>query len=73
MGWANLDTFADRRGGTVAFNMVDDAQTVVDYERVVDSAAGQGFCLRGGCFCNQFVIGRGFPDRRPRRSAGRPS
>jgi selenocysteine lyase/cysteine desulfurase len=127
----------DRRGGTVAFNMVDDAQTVVDYERVVDSAAEQGICLRGGCFCNpgcaerafdysadeladaldalgddfsspamraalhgkpvgavraslgygsdpsdvdalldflnQFVIGRGFPDRRPQRSAGRPS
>ena len=50
----------DRRGGTVAFTRLDDAQTVVDYERVVDSAAEQGICLRGGCFCNPGCAERAF-------------
>jgi selenocysteine lyase/cysteine desulfurase len=40
------------RGGTIAFNLVDDAGRVIDYEHVVDEAAYAGICLRGGCFCN---------------------
>jgi selenocysteine lyase/cysteine desulfurase len=40
------------RGGTVAFNVADANQNVIDHERVVDRAAAHGICLRGGCFCN---------------------
>jgi selenocysteine lyase/cysteine desulfurase len=42
----------DRRGGTVAFNVLDAHEAIVNYERVVDTAAEQNVCLRGGCFCN---------------------
>jgi selenocysteine lyase/cysteine desulfurase len=42
----------DERGGTVAFNLLDEAGRVVDY-RVVEAAARRaGISLRGGCFCN---------------------
>jgi selenocysteine lyase/cysteine desulfurase len=40
------------RGGTIAFNLVDDAGRLIDHEQVVDAAAAAGICLRGGCFCN---------------------
>jgi selenocysteine lyase/cysteine desulfurase len=42
----------ERRGGTIAFNVADEKQTIVDHERVVEAAADRGICLRGGCFCN---------------------
>jgi selenocysteine lyase/cysteine desulfurase len=41
-----------RRGGTIAFNVADADQKVLDHEHVVESAAERGICLRGGCFCN---------------------
>ena len=45
-----VDTVA--RGGTIAFNVVDPAGSVLDYQ-VVESAAGERrVSLRGGCFCN---------------------
>jgi selenocysteine lyase/cysteine desulfurase len=50
----------DRRGGTVAFNVLDEDQVVVDHEQVVDAAAARGICLRGGCFCNPGCAERAF-------------
>jgi selenocysteine lyase/cysteine desulfurase len=40
------------RGGSIAFNLVDDGGRVIDHEHVVNEAAAAGICLRGGCFCN---------------------
>jgi selenocysteine lyase/cysteine desulfurase len=40
------------RGGTIAFNLLDDRGEVIDHEQVVHAAAEAGICLRGGCFCN---------------------
>ena len=40
------------RGGTIAFNLLDDGGEVIDHEQVVNAAADAGICLRGGCFCN---------------------
>jgi selenocysteine lyase/cysteine desulfurase len=40
------------RGATIAFNVADANQNIIDHEAVVDGAAEQGICLRGGCFCN---------------------
>lgn len=48
------------RGGTIAFNVVDARQTIIDHEEVVDAAAQQGICLRGGCFCNPGCAERAF-------------
>ncbi|OYV72684.1 MAG: hypothetical protein B7Z72_04230 [Gemmatimonadetes bacterium 21-71-4] len=42
----------DRRGGTVAFNVLDAAGRPVFYEKVEDRARGAGVSVRGGCFCN---------------------
>jgi selenocysteine lyase/cysteine desulfurase len=44
----------DRRGGTVAFNVIDkDAEDrCVPYGSVVDRANAAGVHWRGGCFCN---------------------
>jgi selenocysteine lyase/cysteine desulfurase len=42
----------DRRGGTLAFNLLDAAGAIVDH-RLVERAANEvGISLRTGCFCN---------------------
>lgn len=43
---------ADGRGGTVAFNLIDPAGTVVDCRAVERAATGAGISLRTGYFCN---------------------
>ncbi|MGH7470931.1 MAG: aminotransferase class V-fold PLP-dependent enzyme, partial [Longimicrobiales bacterium] len=48
------------RGGAIAFNVLDATDTVIDFEHVVDAAAAQGICLRGGCFCNPGAAERAF-------------
>ena len=50
----------ERRGGTIAFNLLDAEGVVIDYEEVVATAADQGICLRGGCFCNPGCAERAF-------------
>ena len=40
------------RGGTVAFNLLDEEGRVVPYGVVERAAAAVGISLRGGCFCN---------------------
>ena len=42
----------ERRGGTVAFNLVDPAGLPVPYGIVERAASKVGISLRGGCFCN---------------------
>lgn len=42
----------DRRGGTVAFNVLDPAGRPVSYGVVEDRARDAGVSVRGGCFCN---------------------
>jgi selenocysteine lyase/cysteine desulfurase len=42
----------ERRGGTVAFNVLDGAGCVIPFEQVVALAADRRVSLRGGCFCN---------------------
>src|SRR5262249_37758274 len=41
-----------RRGGTVAFSVLDSAGSVVSFEGVVTFAGSRGVSVRGGCFCN---------------------
>ncbi|MGH3767283.1 MAG: hypothetical protein ACRDS0_06085 [Pseudonocardiaceae bacterium] len=41
-----------RRGGTVAFNLLDPTGAVVDERLVATESATAGFSLRTGCFCN---------------------
>jgi selenocysteine lyase/cysteine desulfurase len=42
----------DRRGGTIAFNVLDSSGVALDY-RVVETRANQSnISLRSGCFCN---------------------
>jgi selenocysteine lyase/cysteine desulfurase len=41
-----------RRGGTVAFNVLDAAGRPVPYSLVEDRARTAGVSVRGGCFCN---------------------
>jgi selenocysteine lyase/cysteine desulfurase len=40
------------RGGTVAFNLLDERGVVQSFEDVVAFAASQRVSVRGGCFCN---------------------
>jgi selenocysteine lyase/cysteine desulfurase len=42
----------ERRGGTLAFNLVDAAGRVIDQGSVEARAAERGISLRTGCFCN---------------------
>ena len=42
----------DRRGGAVAFNVLDRNGRCLPYGLVEDRANAAGVCLRGGCFCN---------------------
>lgn len=41
-----------QRGATVAFNLLTASGAILDCEAVVELAAAEGICLRGGCFCN---------------------
>ena len=45
----------ERRGGTLAFNLVDPDGVVVDERLVARESAAAGFSLRTGCFCNPGV------------------
>ncbi|HUQ83205.1 MAG TPA: aminotransferase class V-fold PLP-dependent enzyme [Gemmatimonadaceae bacterium] len=49
-----------RRGGTVAFNVVDRFGRVVPYQRVERQALASGVSVRGGCFCNPGAAERAF-------------
>jgi len=40
------------RGGTVAFNMIDEQERVLPFGIVERAASRTGISLRGGCFCN---------------------
>ena len=40
------------RGGTIAFNLVDDRGHVIPFEHVEAHARAAGVSIRGGCFCN---------------------
>jgi selenocysteine lyase/cysteine desulfurase len=40
------------RGGTVAFNLVDETGRALPYGDVERAAGQSGIALRGGCFCN---------------------
>jgi selenocysteine lyase/cysteine desulfurase len=42
----------DRRGGSVAFNVLDRGGRPIPYGLVEDRASNAGVHLRGGCFCN---------------------
>jgi len=42
----------EARGGTIAFNVLDDDGQVVPYGEVERAASAVGISLRGGCFCN---------------------
>jgi molybdenum cofactor sulfurtransferase len=42
----------ERRGGTVAFNLVDSEGRAIDHESVEARANRKGISLRTGCFCN---------------------
>jgi len=41
-----------RRGATVAMNLYDSADGIIDHLRVEEAAAKQQISLRSGCFCN---------------------
>ncbi len=43
---------SDRRGGTLAFNLVDAAGRMIDHATVDARASAIGLSLRTGCFCN---------------------
>jgi selenocysteine lyase/cysteine desulfurase len=49
-----------RRGGTVAFNVVDRWGRVVPYAHVEERALMSGVSVRGGCFCNPGAAERAF-------------
>jgi molybdenum cofactor sulfurtransferase len=42
----------ERRGGTLALNLYDDAQRLIDHRDVERRAAKRRISLRTGCFCN---------------------
>jgi selenocysteine lyase/cysteine desulfurase len=48
------------RGGTVAFNVVDQCGRVVPYSQVERRALERGVSIRGGCFCNPGAAERAF-------------
>jgi selenocysteine lyase/cysteine desulfurase len=41
-----------RRGGTIAMNLYDPQEALLDYARVEELAGQEGISLRTGCFCN---------------------
>jgi molybdenum cofactor sulfurtransferase len=43
---------AERRGGTIAFNLADAAGAIIDHQLVETKAGEAGIALRTGCFCN---------------------
>jgi selenocysteine lyase/cysteine desulfurase len=42
----------DRRGGTIAFNVLDSSGAALDYRDVETRANQSNISLRSGCFCN---------------------
>ena len=48
------------RGGTIAFNVRAADGRIIDFESVIDAAAGLNISLRGGCFCNPGASERAF-------------
>jgi selenocysteine lyase/cysteine desulfurase len=48
------------RGGTVAFNVMDQCGRVVPYQAVERRALERGVSVRGGCFCNPGAAERAF-------------
>ena len=42
----------DRRGGTIAFNVLDREGVTIPFGLVEERAACAGVHMRGGCFCN---------------------
>ena len=48
------------RGGTVAFNVIDQWGWVVPYAQVEERALTSGVSVRGGCFCNPGAAERAF-------------
>ena len=48
------------RGGTVAFNVLDQYGRVIPYQRVEKTALTRGVSIRGGCFCNPGAAERAF-------------
>ena len=48
------------RGGTVAFNVLDQCGRVVPYQNVERRALERGVSVRGGCFCNPGAAERAF-------------
>ncbi len=42
----------ERRGATVAMNLLDSSGKVIDHERIELAAGEHGISLRTGCFCN---------------------
>ncbi|WP_240809935.1 aminotransferase class V-fold PLP-dependent enzyme [Actinomadura sp. WMMA1423] len=61
----------DRRGGTVAFNVLDRRGAVVDERIVARDTAAAGISVRTGCFCNPGAGEGAFeiPERALRRTA----
>jgi len=59
-------TTAERRGGTIAFNVLDGAGGIFDFRVVEDRASARGVSLRTGYFCNpgaaEFAFGHAPPD-----------
>lgn len=53
-------TTTDRRGGTIALNLVDPDGSLVDERVVAAESADAGFSIRTGCFCNPGVGERAF-------------
>ena len=50
----------DRRGGTIAFNVVDRGGRAIPYQRVEAVALEHRVSVRGGCFCNPGAAERAF-------------
>jgi selenocysteine lyase/cysteine desulfurase len=56
----------EKRGGTVAFNLLQADGRVVAYEAVERAARNHGVAIRGGCFCNPGAAEKAFGfDRLP--------
>ena len=50
----------ERRGATVAFNLLDEAGRTIPYEDVERAAGESRIAVRGGCFCNPGASERAF-------------
>ena len=45
-------TTCKERGGTIALNLYDHHESLLDYRRIEELAGEEGISLRTGCFCN---------------------